>query len=1283
MSKQATASYQSVPAKPSAKPSTNPGRYASVFSQLFFSWATPLMAQGNQRPLDKDDLWPVDDDLRCDAVSHTFAASFATTNSIPGSIKAIFGWQFVWIALLQGGTLAASLYGPVVLKLILAAMESSTAFDMPSVVHLVVSLFAINAAAALMGAHSVFLSQLVTVKITSALQHLLFQKAMRLNATCRRDKTAGEIANMFSADVEMIKNFTSYAVNVVLAPIQIIVTLVLLYNLIGWVAFVSFVMVFLTMFANAFSARDIHETQQALMTQRDGRMKSINEVFGAMQIVKFNAWEERFAAKITAERDAELRSLWRFGRLMAQMVVMAYMGPVLVTITSFAMYTLVMKQVLTASKIFTVISLLNLLKGPMYLLPAVLMRMAQAMVAVQRFQEFFDLTDQDPTLVTTPATVEPTKRRQYANDNVVVAVDHATIGWDETKPLFEDVNLTIKQGEFVVVHGAVGEGKSSICAALLGEMDKFEGSIFVGGRVAYYSQQAWIQNMTIRENILFGKPYDRVKYNRVLEACALTKDLALFAAGDRTEIGQKGVNLSGGQKARISLARACYSDADIYILDSPLSAVDAIVQNEIFTKCFLGLLRHKTIVLVTHSPEIIDSKFIDRTIEVKDGHLLETALASQKDSQEPSVEPLASRFVFGIVMNPDDDALLSDDLPSTSVPRMYDLAPSPSSLVWDGSPVFTPLGRTASSTPLFDEQATGRLVDDEEMSTGRVSSNVYRTYFNAVGGWPTLLSIVGSSVLWQLLTVASDLWLNVWSSTATSVSPEEFTRQTGFYLGIYSAVAIIAVLSSWLQTAATMGAAVDASRSLFRQMTDALLGAPMHFFDTNPIGRILNRYSNDMSTVDTTLPQIWYSLIPMISIVTFGLGTSMVVIQWYSLAILPLLYVYVMIGNFYVTPAREIERVTKTTKSPLLNLVSESIEGVLVIRAFGARHVERFQRMNARNIDTNNEAVVAAQVLAQWYMIRVQLTTAVIMFIAMAAMVYLHAFLSPGVVGLALTYLLSNMSYIEGIIQVWTQLETSMVGPERISQYSNIPAEAPRVISGAVAKDWPTNGDIEFDNVSFRYKDNDPLVLKDVNVHIQSGEKIGIVGRTGAGKSSLTMALFRINELASGCIKIDGMDIAKVGVKTLRSAIAIIPQTPVLFKGTLRNYLDPFGEFSDDELWACLHKVKLAERIGGVDGKLDSQVEENGENFSVGERQMLCMGRALLRQARIVVMDEATAAIDHETDQNLQRVIRTEFASSTVLTIAHRLDTVLDADRILVFDQGRLAQCDTPNNLID
>ncbi|RHZ33185.1 hypothetical protein DYB31_007822, partial [Aphanomyces astaci] len=1238
-----TTKYQSVALEAKlAKTLEHPLDHASLVSKLFFSWATPLLSLGNERQLDSSDIWALQDDYRCHVTSATFEPTFSKSRSILWTIFRTYGWRFAFIGVLQIATVGCTLYGPVVLRQILSAVETNT-FDVRAILKLIASLFVVKLVAALLSAHSSLENQLISVKITSALQHLLYQKTMQLDSKFRREKTAGEISNMFSNDIQWIINFSINANQLWLVPVQVVVTLMMLYDVIGWATFVGAGVIVLTLVANHFVSVLIRNGFDDVMQKKDTRMKTINEVFGAMQIIKLNAWEERFGDKITAERTDELAALWRIFVRTSMSTVVLYLGPVVVTIVSFATYTMVMHESLSAAKMFTALTLFNLLKWPLSGLPYVITTFMQALVASKRFMEFLDLAEKDTSAVWTPGTTSASDLASYAAKGYDISVEQASFGWDAAKPLFKDVNLKVKRGEFVVVHGSVGEGKSSLCAALLGEMDKYEGTVFVGGRVAYFSQQAWIQNMTIRENILFGHPYDRVKYNNVLAACALSKDLTLFPAGDRTEIGQKGVNLSGGQKARISLARACYSDADIFILDSPLSAVDAIVQNEIFTKCFLGLLRHKTIVLVTHSPEIIASKFIDRIVEVKDGKLVQKVVA--KNANHPIlVAPLAGRKGYTVT---DEDVDLESSPPSSFTDNVSLITPTSTTPfpVNFETQLFTPVVEFSGQT--FDEKpvASGRLVLDEERSKGRVSAKVFEGYMQAAGGWWVFASWMVYLSIWQSLTVAGDMWLSRWSGTAAVVSDATFLDQSGFYMAIYASLSVGAVAMTVFRTLSIYASGIRASRTLFNQMTTSLLRAPMSFFDTNPLGRVLNRYSNDMNTVDMGLPFGLSGLTATAFITLFSLGTMIYVIQYMGLLLLPLLYAYAAIGRFYVQPAREMERVNKTTKSPLLNLISESIEGVLVIRAFGDKQLRRFQRQHYRNVDTNNEAAFASQVLSMWFSLRMQLTSAFVLLVVASSLVVLRDYLSAGLIGLALNYVFTVLGNFEWIVTQWSQMETAMVGPERVSEYCSIEPEPPRVISGAVAKDWPTNGDIAFTNMSFRYKENDPLVLKDVNVHIQSGEKVGIVGRTGAGKSSLTMALFRINELAGGSIKIDGVDISRVGVKTLRSSIAIIPQTPVLFKGPLRNYLDPFGEFGDADLWGCLDKVRLADRIGGVEGKLDSPVEENGENFSVGERQMLCMARALLRQARIVVMDEATAAIDHETDQNLQRVIRTEFAS--------------------------------------
>ncbi|RLO00792.1 hypothetical protein DYB28_015457, partial [Aphanomyces astaci] len=663
---------------------------------------------------------------------------------------------------------------------------------------------------------------------------------------------------------------------------------------------------------------------------------------------------------------------------------------------------------------------------------------------------------------------------------MAIEVVDGCFGWDADKPFFNHLNVSVKRGELVVLHGSVGEGKSSFCNVLLGELDKYGGSVGVSGRVAFFAQQPWIQNMTIRENILFGLPYDRVKYNSVLEACALAKDLTLFAAGDRTEIGSKGVNVSGGQKARISLARACYSDADIFILDSPLSAVDAIVQNEIFTKCMLGLLRHKTILLVTHSPEIIGSPYVDRTIEIKDGALVETVNVAKIGLDKSPISPLKARQYF---TDDSSEDLLEDGVAVTTVHYQDMMLVSPSVK----SPFGGHLEQYCLFTPIDDSQpktyneTSGKLVVVEEREAGRVSSEVFLAYFNAVGGWPVVIALLVVQSAWQGLQVTSDLWLSSWTSTGSTTTSEEFLDSAQYNILIYTLLAVSSSVMVVFRSLMVSWAGLRASKKLF----DGLCQSVSFVFSS-------------------------------LFVLLFSFGTTIFVIKSMGLVLLPLVYIYYKVGSVFVQPARELVRLSKTTRSTMVTHISESIDGAVLMRAFGPKQVRRFERLHQVKVDRNNETNFCSDLAGQWFAFRIQMISASMLLVTTLALVYMRNYLTAGLIGLVFNYSLQITNHLEGMVWVWSSLETAMVAPERVAEYTNVEQEAPRVIPGSAPSSWPQDGSVRFDRVSFRYKPNDPLVLKDISFDVKSGEKVGIVGRTGAGKSSLTMALFRINELASG-----------------------------------------------------------------------------------------------------------------------------------------------------------------------
>uniref|UniRef100_K3XC94 Multidrug resistance-associated protein 1 n=1 Tax=Globisporangium ultimum (strain ATCC 200006 / CBS 805.95 / DAOM BR144) TaxID=431595 RepID=K3XC94_GLOUD len=1260
----------------------HPQTHASLLSRVFITWLDPLLRLGNTRQLQQDDIWELSTRNQCEFAANLLHRHWIASGSLSFAFLRAFGGRYVSIGVLLALAYGCDLVGPYVLFQVVDLIGQSV-LDTSQLTLWLGLLFVTRMLKALLFAFVYSETQVIALQFSSALKSIVFQKSLRLSVDARTQKSTAEIVNIYTTDVQNILMAAYFLHEVWVLPLEIIIALLMLFSVVGYATFAGLGVIFIVLLVNNALARGQARTFAAVMRLKDERMKVINELFSAMQIVKLNAWERKFAAKIKEVRGRELNVVWKYLLIGALNIFTLWGAPVFVSTATFAVYALVMHESLTAAKVFTALALFRLIQDPLRSLPRIITGLIQAGISVKRLVEFIDLNEVDPYAVAGLDNLDFVAK--YEPQNIVVAVENATLAWDtKSLPLFRSLNLTVTRGEFVVIHGKVGSGKSSFCSVLLGDMLKRNGSVYVGGSVAYCSQQPWIQNLTIRNNILFGKPYDKRKYQKVIDACGLATDLAAFPAGDKTEIGQKGLNMSGGQKARISLARACYSDADIFILDSPLAAVDAIVQNEIFNKCLLGLLKNKTRLLVTHNPEIIASKYVDDAIRLVDGAMTHSRNVDKQVLSNPLVSPLIGSNSSGrfTVYAPGSRTTASKARAERNVSALEQF--STENVVAEG---FSPLSTRSVDSFLGERDFTdgkdrsGRLVQDEVRQDGRVSRHVFMAYFRAVGGLRVVFFLIVVQCVWQLFQILSDFWLSHW----TSESEEDQQTHVSKNLLIYVALALSGSVMVLVRTLTVSVSGIRGAKTLFDGMTASLLKAPMAFFDANPVGRILNRYGDDVSSVDFRLPFAYGTLLAVAFSNGCTLLTAAVVTRYFGVLIAPILYLYVRVGMFYLTPAREVQRLQKTSQSPVLAHVAEAIDGTTIIRAFGLDQMHRFMEQNFMKIDLNNRNVHVSIYAGQWFGLRMQLMGGVIVVVIAGALVALRNSLSVGVIGLAFNYALSVDQGLESLIQSWSWLETSMVSPERMQEYIDIPSEAPHAIPSETEQlcdPWPSKGDVVFDDVSFRYKQGGDLVLRNISLHFAPSEKIGIVGRTGAGKSSLTMALFRINELAAGRILIDGVDTSTLGLQTLRSSLSIITQAPVLFKGTIRGYLDPFDEFSDDSLWLCLRKASLSDKIAAMDGLLLAPLEENGENFSVGERQMLCMARALLSESRVVIMDEATAAIDHETDLKLQQVIREEFALSTVITIAHRLDTVLDADRILVLDGGQVAEFDAPSVLI-
>ncbi|KAG2961765.1 ABC transporter C family member 11, partial [Phytophthora cactorum] len=1002
---------------PPTSPKAQLHQSASLVSRLFLSYADDMMQIGNTRQLNQDDLLELDDDSRSEVAYAFFKRHYDQQHqSIVRAIVHGYGWKFLLCGLASAFTTACILFAPVVLHHVIDAFAAPE-MDLTSLGMWLAAFFASRLANALVAPHVDFQIQMITFQIAVSLRALLFEKTMRRSIQSRSDDKAVDIANIYTSDIRRVIYVANQINTLWILPIQIGVVVYMLYDVLDLAAFAGLAVIALSMLVAFLFTKKTSGAYRELMKRKDTRMKRVKEVFGAIQIVKLNAWEGKFEEKLLALRSLELSALTTFVYSMCGSIFVLWASPLFVSTVSFAVYTLGMDQVLTAAGVFTAIALFNSLRDPLRDFPSIIQQCLQAKISLDRMADYLALHEVNPSNVIRNDVSIP--------DDVAIVVEHGTFDWGQAgNPVLTDVNLIVKKGDLVVVRGPVGSGKSSLCSTLLGEMEKMDGKVSVNGKVAYYAQQPWIQNMTIRENITFGHDFDYNKYQNVLDVCELLPDLQQFPGGDTTEIGQKGINLSGGQKARVSLARACYSDADIFILDSPLAAVDAVVQSKIFSKCICGLLAGKTVVLVTHNQDVIESGAASCKVSVSEGQVsverqeiehFRTHFATQLSPNNTKNEPTAT----------ENDDILKD---------------------------------------------TTRLIEDEEREEGRVSAAVVWQYFNAMGGLKVLVLLLVIQSLWQGCQVGSDLWLSHWTGQKGNTYD---ASRTQYNMTVYALLGGGSALMVLARAVTTATAGLHASRKLFRLLTHALLSAPLRFFDANPIGRILNRFGDDITYVEIDIPFDIGSLLVAGFFTFCQLATAIYIVNVLVVFIIPLAYLYVKFAKFYLMPSREISRLLKVASSPVLSHISQAEEGVTTIRAFGPECVDQTITENFSRNDVNARAWFCDFVVSTWFQLRMEL-------------------IGCGVV--------------------------IAVSPRSIQGEQSTLAIEP-------SQSWPSTGNISFQDVVFSYKPGAPPVLKGLSFNIRNNEKVGIVGRTGAGKSSLTMALFRINELVSGRILIDGTDI--------------------------------------------------------------------------------------------------------------------------------------------------------------
>ncbi|XP_048361642.1 ATP-binding cassette sub-family C member 2 [Sphaerodactylus townsendi] len=1332
----------------------NPEITASFLSFLTFNWYNRMLLKGFRKPLEVDDLWDLKDTEKTGLVGGMFEKNMQAgikkarrkleirqrkrrhrspiTNhrnglskaqsqdalvleekdqkqkkkKDKGDIRGDYTKHWLMVAIMK--TFSRNLLKSVALKVVYDLLT----FVSPQLLKLMIT-FASDQEAYIWHGYLYALLLLLTALVQSiclqqyfhlcftlgmsvrtSLMTAIYKKALTVSNATRKESTIGETVNLMSADAQRFMDFANFVHLLWSSPLQIALSIWFLWEELGLSMLAGIGVTVLLIPINAVLVTKARAIQVKNMKNKDERMKIMNEILSGIKILKLFAWEPSFEKRIGLIRAQELKGLLNFAYLQAIAIFLFTCAPVLVSVTTFAVYVMVDKDhVLDAQKAFTSISLFNVLRFPLTMLPLVLSALVQVNVSTQRLERYLGSDDMDTSAIW-----------HDTNTGCAVHFCDSSFAWERNSDAtIRDITLKIPHGHLVAVVGAVGSGKSSLLSAMLGEMENIKGHINIEGSIAYVPQQAWIQNATLKDNILFGSPFDEARYQQVLEACALLPDLQLLPGGDLTEIGEKGINLSGGQKQRISLARAVYNNADIFLLDDPLSAVDSHVGRHIFDKVLGpdGMLGIKTRILVTHSLNFLAQ--VDNIVMLVAGAVSEQGSYSTLLANGGEFAQLLSTYGNQQDNMPEEDIIVgmgeefeldgdpepgAEEMPADVVTMTQKTEASIQQKNFTRS-LSTSSNMSlikASQRKLKDLKSEGevkgqKLIENEAVETGKVKFTVYLQYLRAVGSGFSIgvfIAYLGQYVA----SAGSSLWLSDWTNDALQISENETysATQRDMRVGVYGALgvgqAIFLVVGSFV---ASRGA-IRASRILHKQLLSNILRAPMSFFDTTPTGRIVNRFAKDIFTVDETIPQSFRSWLSCFLGILSTLLLICLATPFFGVVIIPLGILYYFVQQFYVTTSRQLRRLDSVTRSPIYSHFSETVSGLSVIRGYG--HQERFLLHNEKIVDINQKCVYSWIISNRWLAVRLEFVGNLVVFFSALLVVFSKDTLESGIVGLSISSALNVTQTLNWLVRMTSELETNIVAVERVHEYTQVANEAPWVTAQRPPLNWPSKGEICFIDYRVRYRPELELVLDGIHCDINSTEKVGVVGRTGAGKSSLTNCLFRILEAAGGKILIDGLDIATLGLHDLRQNLTIIPQDPVLFSGTLRMNLDPFDQYSDEEVWHSLELAHLKSYVHDLPEGLSHLVSEGGENLSVGQRQLLCLARAVLRKSKILILDEATAAVDIETDHLIQETIRSEFANCTVLTIAHRLHTIMDSNRVMVLQAGRIVEFDSPEQLL-
>ncbi|EHA54855.1 multidrug resistance-associated protein 1 [Pyricularia oryzae 70-15] len=1296
----------------------SPSEYATIFSQLTFSWMTPMMKYGFKNYITQEDLWPLGTQDTSKATGGAFEKAWQgqlNRKKGPSLWLAIFkayGGPYAVAALFKLGNDISAFLQPQLLRYLISFIESYEFKERQSEpiikgAAIAMAMFGVAIFQTAM-IHQYFQSAFVTgMRIKGGLTSAIYRKSLKLSNEGRSSKTTGDIVNYMAVDAQRLQDLTQFGQQLWSAPFQILICMLSLYQLVGWSMLAGVGVMIFMIPINGFIARYMKGLQKTQMKNKDARSRLIAEIINNMKSIKLYAWGSAFMNKLNYVRnDLELKNLRKIGAGQALANFTWNTSPFLVSCLTFTVFVLTQDRPLTSDIVFPALALFNLLTFPLAMLPMVITSVVEATVAVTRLNSYLTAEETQPDATIVYPTVE-----EIGEDTVVVR--DGTFSWNrhEDKHVLRDVNFTASKGDLACIVGKVGAGKSSFLQSIMGDLWKVKGHVELHGSVAYVAQQSWIMNATVKENIVFGYRYDSNFYEQTVKACALLDDFSVLPDGDETVVGERGISLSGGQKARVALARAVYARADVYLLDDCLSAVDSHVGRHIIDNVLgpNGLLKTKTRILATNSiPVLLESDYI---CMLRDGEVVEKGTYNQLMAMKGLVaelvktisknEPAASSSPASSSGSNSETSTMIDATATSQTKEDLEQAqessmtleaikPAGSSTRKPRQNSMATLRRPSTASfrgargKLTDEEADGSRTKQakEHSEQGKVKWSVYTEYAktaNLVAVCIYLVSLIAA----QTVSVGGSVWLKHWGDENAKLGRND---AVGKYIGVYflfgfgsSLLTLVQTLIQWIFCS------IEASRILHERMATAIFRSPMSFFDVTPAGRILNRFSSDIYRVDEVLARTFNMLFVNLAKSGFTLVVISMATPPFIALIIPLGFMYYWIQRYYLRTSRELKRLDSVSRSPIYAHFQETLGGVSTIRAF--RQESRFELESEWRVDANLRAYFPSISANRWLAIRLEFIGALVILAAASfAVTYVSVGyrLSSGWVGLAMSYALQITTSLNWIVRQSVEVETNIVSVERVLEYARLPSEAPEIVHrNRPPVSWPADGAVEFVNYSTRYRPGLDLVLKNISLDIKAHEKIGVVGRTGAGKSSLTLALFRIIEADSGHISIDNVNTSSIGLLDLRRRLAIIPQDAALFEGTIRDNLDPGHVHDDTELWSVLEHARLKEHVSSMEGGLEAKVNEGGSNLSQGQRQLVSLARAMLTPSNILVLDEATAAVDVQTDALLQTTLRSsQFAHKTIITVAHRINTILDSDKVVVLDKGEVAEYGPPQELL-